>query len=128
MDAEFEGIPELANLSDNSELLAHLYFRQTHNHTAERQHQEGVVPEHNGPNNKDLEQLYLNHLGGNAQIKRNETVNTQIPGSHLMHTDHTGNSYDNAVREFKWLHEVNQERLDNVLEDNDLKTPAATHN
>jgi hypothetical protein len=30
MDAEFEGIPEIANLSQNSELLAHVYFRQTH--------------------------------------------------------------------------------------------------
>ena len=37
----------------------------------------------------------------------------------------TGNSYDNAVREFKWLHEVNQDGLDRVLNEEDLKTPAA---
>jgi hypothetical protein len=43
--------------------------------------------------------------------------------------DMGGNSYDNAVKEFKWLHEVNQEGLDRVLEEDDMKTPAATmHN
>jgi hypothetical protein len=36
MDAEFEGIPELANLSHNSELMAHLYFKQTQHPTINR--------------------------------------------------------------------------------------------
>ena len=41
----------------------------------------------------------------------------------------TSTSYDNAIREFKWLHEVNQDGLDQVLEEEDMKTPAAVmHN